>query len=191
MSGGHTARHLVLIHLQTDSEEKAESCSLLYHSSPQIEDKHDGEGDQEVEDRGGDGEVERGVLVRLVEGHAAPGALLQVPALVLDVVHLGEDGPGVGGDQAGAPDEEDDLLGPADTGPGVEGERVADGLVPGNTILQSPISSFFKILSDFKIRFPLIGNKFSSKTFFNKTSYNPLSWVFGKYMRAKDDPTSR
>ena len=70
------------------------------------------------------------MLVRLVEGHAAPGALLQVPALVLDVVHLGEDGPGVGGDEAGAPDEDDDSLGPAHAGPGVEGEGVADGLVP-------------------------------------------------------------
>ena len=70
------------------------------------------------------------MLVRLVEGHAAPGALLQVPALVLDVVHLGEDGPGVGGDEAGAPDEDDDSLGPAYTGPGVEGEGVTDGLIP-------------------------------------------------------------
>lgn len=86
------------------------------------------------------------MLVGLMEGHTAPGALFQVPALVLDVVHLGEDGPGVGGDQAGAPDEEDDLLGPADTGPGVEGERVADGLVPGDNILQSPTSSVLKIL---------------------------------------------
>ena len=73
------------------------------------------------------------MLVRLVEGHAAPGALLQVPALVLDVVHLGEDCPGVGGHQAGAPDEEDDSLGSAHAGPGVEGEGVADGLVPGVT----------------------------------------------------------
>ena len=70
-----------------------------------------------------------------MEGHAAPGALLQVLALVLDVVHLGEDGPGVGGDQAGAPDEEDDSLGSAHAGPGGEGEGVADGLVPGVVVL--------------------------------------------------------
>ena len=70
------------------------------------------------------------MLVRLVEGHAAPGALLQVPPLVLDVVHLGEDGPGVCGDETGAPDEQDDPLGSANTGPGGEGEGVADGLVP-------------------------------------------------------------
>ena len=70
------------------------------------------------------------MLVRLGEGHAAPGGLLQVPPLVLDVVHLGEDGPGVGGDQTGAPDEQDDPLGSAHTGPGGEGEGVADGLVP-------------------------------------------------------------
>ena len=65
-----------------------------------------------------------------MEGHAAPGALLQVLALVLDVVHLGEDGPGVGGDQAGAPDEKDDPPGTTHAGPGVEGEGVTDGLIP-------------------------------------------------------------
>ena len=70
------------------------------------------------------------MLVWLVEGHTAPGALLQVPPLVLDVVHLGEDGPGVGGDQTGAPNEEDDPLGSAHTGPGGQGQGVADGLVP-------------------------------------------------------------
>ena len=68
-----------------------------------------------------------------MEGHAAPGALLQVLALVLDVVHLGEDGPGVGRDQAGAPDEKDDPPGTTHAGPGVEGEGVADGLIPGVT----------------------------------------------------------
>ena len=70
------------------------------------------------------------MLIRLMEGHTAPGTLLQVPPLVLDVVHLGEDGPGVGGDQTGAPDEENDPLGSAHTGPGGEGQGVADGLVP-------------------------------------------------------------
>ena len=70
------------------------------------------------------------MLVRLMEGHAAPGALLQVLALVLDVVHLGEDGPRVGGDQAGAPDEKDDPPGTAHAGPGVKGEGVANSLVP-------------------------------------------------------------
>ena len=80
------------------------------------------------------------MLVRLVEGHAAPGGLLQVPPLVLDVVHLGEDGPGVGGDEAGAPDEEDDSLGSAHAGPGGEGEGVADGLVPGvGSVLHSDL----------------------------------------------------
>ena len=80
------------------------------------------------------------MLVRLVEGHAAPSGLLQVPPLVLDVVHLGEDGPGVGGDEAGAPDEEDDSLGSAHAGPGGEGEGVADGLVPGvGSVLHSDL----------------------------------------------------
>ena len=87
------------------------------------------------------------MLVRLVEGHAAPGGLFQVPPLVLDVVHLGEDGPGVGGDEAGAPDEDDDSLGPAHAGPGVEGEGVADGLVPvtvpvtSQSALPAPLTS--------------------------------------------------
>ena len=80
------------------------------------------------------------MLVRLVEGHAAPGALLQVPPLVLDVVHLGEDGPGVGGDEAGAPDEENHTLGSSHTGPGGEAQRVADCLVPGGSSLSGALS---------------------------------------------------
>ena len=80
------------------------------------------------------------MLVWLVEGHAAPGALLQVPPLVLDVVHLGEDGPGVGGDEAGAPDEENHPLGSSHTGPGGEAQRVADCLVPGGSSLSGALS---------------------------------------------------
>ena len=86
------------------------------------------------------------MLVRLVEGHTAPGTLLQVPALVLDVVHLGEDSPGVGGHQAGAPDEEDDSLGSAHAGPGGEGEGVADGLVPGVVVLSLSDNQIWSIL---------------------------------------------
>ena len=82
------------------------------------------------------------MLIRLMEGHTAPGALLQVPPLVLDVVHLGEDGPGVGGDQTGAPDEENDPLGSAHTGPGGEGQGVADGLIPEMVNGHSFIHSF-------------------------------------------------
>ena len=124
-------------------------------ASPRVEDKDDGEGDEEVEDGDGDREVERRpVHVHLLEVHRAPRRLLQLHALVLDVVHLqdhafnrrvvnkisrkcsqyyihlGEYCPRVGGDEAGEPDEADHLPGAAHTRPRVQGQRVADGLVP-------------------------------------------------------------
>ena len=62
---------------------------------PEVEDKNSGKRNQEVEKCRGDGEVERGLVqVILVKRHAAPGGLLQVLPLVLDVVHLCEDCPG-------------------------------------------------------------------------------------------------
>ena len=44
--------------------------------------------------------------------------------------HLSEYCPGVGGHEAGDPDEPDHLPGAAHTCPRVQGQRVADGLVP-------------------------------------------------------------
>ena len=59
---GRTSLHLVSLHLEPD---------------PGVEDEHDREGDEEVEDGGGDGEVERRLVHPLrIEGHGAPRRLL-------------------------------------------------------------------------------------------------------------------
>ena len=47
--------------------------------APEIQHKHNGEGDHEVEDSGGNGEVEWGLVKGLpMEGHTAPGRLVQI-----------------------------------------------------------------------------------------------------------------
>ena len=50
--------------------------------------------------------------------------------MTLAAVHLGEYCPWVGGGEAGDPDKAYHLLGAAHTRPRVQGQRVADGLVP-------------------------------------------------------------
>ena len=71
---GGASLHLVCLHLQPD---------------PGVEDKHDGEGNEEVEDGRGYCEVKRGLVHPLgVEGHGAPGRFLQILALELDIIHL-------------------------------------------------------------------------------------------------------
>ena len=72
--GGRTSLHLVSLHLEPN---------------PGVQDKHDGEGDEEVEDGGGDREVERRLVHPLrVEGHGAPSRLLKILALELDIIYL-------------------------------------------------------------------------------------------------------
>ena len=116
-----------------------------------------------------------------MEGHTAPGTLLQVPPLVLDVVHLGEDGPGVGGDQAGAPDEEDDPLGSAHTGPGVECQGVTDGLVPEHILIVNNLLLTFKIPSDLKFF------NFERKLFLPEEAFNIKKLTFKRNIRATSD----
>ena len=71
---GRTSLHLVSLHLEPD---------------PGVEDEHDREGDEEVEDGGGDREVERRLVHPLgVKGHGTPRRLLQILALELDIIHL-------------------------------------------------------------------------------------------------------
>ena len=71
---GRTSLHLVSLHLEPD---------------PGVEDEHDRKGDEEVEDGGGDREVERRLVHPLgVKGHGTPRRLLQILALELDIIHL-------------------------------------------------------------------------------------------------------
>ena len=55
-------------------------------------------------------------------------------SLTLAAAHLGEYCPGVGGHEAGDPDEADHLPGAAHTRPRVQCEGMADGLVPDTQI---------------------------------------------------------
>ena len=69
----------------------------LFHKSgvaqplalPGIEDKHNGEWNQEIEDSGGHREV-KGSLIHVlgIKWHGTPGRLLQVLTIVLHIVHL-------------------------------------------------------------------------------------------------------
>ena len=63
------------------------------------------------------------------------------PWCILAAVHLCEYCPGIGGHEAGDPDEADHLPGAANTGPRVQGQRVADGLVPATQIYS--LNDFF------------------------------------------------
>ena len=54
--------------------------------------------------------------------------------MTLAAVHLGKYCPWVCGGEAGDPDKADHLLGAAHTRPRVQGQRVADGLIPATHI---------------------------------------------------------
>ena len=64
---------------------------------------------KEVEDSRAKHHVQTAMRL-LVERNAAPSRFLKDSSFILEVVHLGEEGPGGGGHEADQPDEADHLL---------------------------------------------------------------------------------